>query len=205
MTPDLAPPSPRDRFPLQAPETHPPPLGLKEMPDASKGPAVPRVTGNNSIRSNGDGAGIGAQSSSLAAAPLPHRRAFPALTPLQLRAPHPLTTHPLSHPHPPPQTHFSFAVAPPPTPSCHGVAGPWVGDGEAVGQGSSRPSSSGFCVSPRVPGARNLGASLAPLTPWHPSFLLNSCWLVPWPWAMVPALLTLSSSQLHSSRGEGPF
>lgn len=159
MIPDLAPPSPRNRFPLQAPDTQPPPLGLKEMPDASKGPGV---TGNNSVLSDGDGAGIGAQSSSLAAAPLPHRRAFPALTPLQLRAPHPLTTHPLSHPHPPPQTHFSFAVAPPPTPSCHGVAGPYVGDGEAVGQGYPRPANSGFCVSPRSPEPETWGPALLP-------------------------------------------
>ena len=96
--------------------------------------------------------------------------AFPAGAAPRLLAPPP----PHHTPTPTPTTHFSFAAAPPPTPSCHGVAGPWAGAGEAVGQGFSRLADSGLCMSPWGPWRQTSGTSLAPLTPQHHSCLLNS-------------------------------
>ena len=155
---------------------------LEEMPDAIKGSAVPRLTGNSSISS--DGVGRGTQSSSLAPAPLPPRRACPALAPVPAPgSPTPSThTHTYTHtPTPGPLLLCSCPTAYTFLPwSCWPVgrgrrgSGPWSPEG--------RPSE---FLKPETWGR----PSPTPLIPSRPSFLRNNCWLVPRPWAVVPASL----------------
>lgn len=122
----------------------------------------------------------------------------------RLLTPPPLQHTPTLTPTPPPQTHFSFAVAPPPTPSCHGVAGPWAGDGEAVGPGLLKASRL------RVSGARNLGGGLALLPSFHhvPLSSETTAGSFPGPglWCQPPCCAAHpGQAATPQQRAEGPF